>query len=562
MNEINNFSDFSLLPELLEGIDSLGFGEPTPIQKAAIPIIMAGKDIIACAQTGTGKTAAYLIPLINKVLEKGNTVGIKALILSPTRELAMQIDQALEGLGYFANVGSVAIFGGNNKNEWDKQMAAIKNGVDVVVATPGRLLQHGSLGYLDFSQLEMLILDEADKMMDMGFHQDILRIVKELPATRQTLMFSATMPPKIREFSKNILRNPEEVNLKTSKPAEGIDQQVFICYENQKLGLLESIIKTQEVENMVIFSSSRAKADEIFLKLFQLGYAVNVIHSDRTQDERQSVLREFKNKEFKILVATDILSRGIDIEGLSHVLNFDAPHDPEDYVHRIGRTARANTKGCAITFVGERDQQKFQRVEAFLGRVIEKQPIPAHLGEGPEYGGRSKKPYTSNNSNSNNSNSNKPYNKKPAQKGNFQKGNFQRPEGENRDKKPFVQKENRNFTKPRIENKPENSENFPKVEREKRVFNLPKREDRPVNQDNAPKVERENRVFNRPVKERNPELKENLPKIEGNVVGGNQIQVDKEAQKKKSHYRKPNPNNKGQNNKPNGGISNDISPVK
>lgn len=527
MNEINQFSDFSLLPELLEGIDSLGFGEPTPIQKAAIPIIMAGKDIIACAQTGTGKTAAYLIPLINRVLEKGNTVGIKALILSPTRELAMQIDQALEGLGYFANVGSVAIFGGNNKNEWDKQMAAIKNGVDVVVATPGRLLQHGSLGYLDFSQLEMLILDEADKMMDMGFHQDILRIVKELPATRQTLMFSATMPPKIREFSKNILRNPEEVNLKTSKPAEGIDQQVFVCYENQKLGLLESIIKTQEVENMVIFSSSRAKADEIFMKLFQLGYAVNVIHSDRTQDERQSVLREFKNKEFKILVATDILSRGIDIEGLSHVLNFDAPHDPEDYVHRIGRTARANTTGCAITFVGERDQYKFQRVEAFLGRIIEKQPIPAHLGEGPEYGVRAKKPYNSAN------NTNKPYNKKPAQKGNFQKGNYQRPEGENRDKKPFVprvEKENRTFSKPRVEPKPENNEVFPRVERENRTFNRPKTENKPENKDNPPKTK-------------------------GNVVGGNQINIENNAQKKKSHYRKP-PANK------NGDISNDISPIK
>lgn len=372
-NDTMTFSDFPLEATLLEGIAAIGFNKPTPIQQAAIPIIVQGKDMIGSAQTGTGKTAAFVIPTLNKIMQKANTPKVKALIITPTRELALQIDQAIEGLGYFTGVSSLSIYGGNNKMDWDKQIAAIKNGVDIIVATPGRLLMHMSLGYLDFSETEMLVLDEADKMLDMGFYTDILRIVKELPETRQTVMFSATMPSKIRELARKILKKgAEEVNFKMSKPAENIHQEIFYIDEGNKLVLLAEIMKAQKVESMIIFASSRMKADSIHANLMRLGYEAKVIHSDKSQDERQQMLLQFKNKQYPILVATDILARGIDIDSLTHVLNFDVPHDPEDYVHRIGRTARAGESGTAITFVSPNEKYRFRPIEQFLGRNLEK----------------------------------------------------------------------------------------------------------------------------------------------------------------------------------------------
>lgn len=408
-----SFSEMNLVPALLEGIEGIGFSSPTPIQQQAIPVMLEGKDIIGSAQTGTGKTAAFVIPVINAIMQQPDKVGVKALIISPTRELAMQIDQTIEGLGYFTGVSSCAIYGGNNKNEWDKQMAAIKKNVDIVVATPGRLLMHGSLGYLNFQSVQMLVLDEADKMLDMGFYQDIVRIVGELPENRQTIMFSATMPPKIRELARKVMRTkPVEINLQVSQPAEGIDQQVYVLYENQKIPLIVHLLKNAEIENMVIFSASKLGADEVHKSLTKAGLNTRVIHSDRSQDERLDVLRQFKNKEFPILVATDILSRGIDIDNLSHVVNYNVPHDAEDYVHRIGRTARASKKGTAITFVDPKDQHRFMRIEQFLKREIPKIPLPDFLGEAPVYqpdrqrgrggnsqhnGGQNRRPNTQNN---------------------------------------------------------------------------------------------------------------------------------------------------------------------
>ena len=377
-NDTMTFSDFPLEATLLEGIAAIGFDKPTPIQQAAIPIIVAGKDMIGSAQTGTGKTAAFVIPTLNRIMQMPQTPKVKALIITPTRELALQIDQTIEGLGYFTGVSSLPIYGGNNKMDWDRQIAAIKNGVDIIVATPGRLLMHLSLGYLDFSETEMLILDEADKMLDMGFYNDILRIVKELPEERQALMFSATMPPKMRELARKILKKgAEEVNFKMSKPAENIHQEIFYIEEENKLALLGEIMKAQKVESMIIFAASRVKADGIHANLIKSGYEAKVIHSDKGQDERQQMLLEFKNKQYPILVATDILARGIDIDNLTHVLNFDVPHDPEDYVHRIGRTARAGGSGTAITFVSPREKFRFRPIEQFLGRNLEKWTLSA-----------------------------------------------------------------------------------------------------------------------------------------------------------------------------------------
>lgn len=377
-NDMMTFSDFSLEAKLLEGIAAIGFDKPTPIQQAAIPIIVDGKDMIGSAQTGTGKTAAFVIPTLNRIMQMPQTPKVKALIITPTRELALQIDQTIEGLGYFTGVSSLPIYGGNNKMDWDRQIAAIKNGVDIIVATPGRLLMHLSLGYLDFSETEMVILDEADKMLDMGFYTDILRIVKELPEERQALMFSATMPPRMRELARKILKKgATEINFKMSKPAENIHQEIFYVEEQDKLALLAEIMKTQKVESMIIFAPSRIKADAIHANLVKLGYGAKVIHSDKTQDERQLMLLQFKNKQYPILVATDILSRGIDIDSLTHVLNFDVPHDPEDYVHRIGRTARAGESGTAITFISPKEMFRFRPIEQFLGKTLEKYMLSA-----------------------------------------------------------------------------------------------------------------------------------------------------------------------------------------
>nr|WP_317128830.1 DEAD/DEAH box helicase [Hymenobacter elongatus] len=376
------FTEFNLHDDLLAGVDAMNYLNATPIQEQAIPKIIEGKDLIACAQTGTGKTAAYLLPLLDKIshAKHGNT---STLILVPTRELATQIDEQVTGFGYFVEASSIAIYGGGKSENWEQQKRALTSGADIIVATPGRLIAHLQMGYVKFDQIKYLVLDEADKMMDMGFSDDILNIVRQLPKKRQTLLFSATMPTKIRDFSKQILHEPEEIRLAVSKPAAGIDQQFYMAFDRQKIHLLEHIIKTQEVQSMVLFTSQKAAVAGIVRAINKLGYVAQGISSDRTQEEREQIMRDFKNKSFPILVATDVLSRGIDIDSLSHVVNYDIPRAAEDYVHRIGRTARAATKGTAITFIADQDQDRVLKIEKLIEREVEKQDITEGLGLGP-----------------------------------------------------------------------------------------------------------------------------------------------------------------------------------
>ena len=376
------FHDFNLHDDLLAGVDAMNYLNATPIQEQAIPKILAGKDLIACAQTGTGKTAAYLVPLLDKIshAKHGTT---STLVLVPTRELATQIDEQVTGFGYFVEASSIAIYGGGKSENWEQQKRALTSGADIIVATPGRLIAHMQLGYVKFDDLKYLVLDEADKMMDMGFADDILNIVRQLPQVRQTLLFSATMPSKIRDFSQQILQNPDEVRLAVSKPAAGINQQFYMTFDHQKLPVLEHLIKAQDVQSMVLFTSKKSAVAGIVRSLNKLGYPAQGISSDRTQEEREDTMRAFKNKQFPILVATDVVSRGIDIDSLSHVVNFDVPRAAEDYVHRIGRTARAATTGTAITFIADQDQDRILKIEKLIEREIEKQAITEGLGYGP-----------------------------------------------------------------------------------------------------------------------------------------------------------------------------------
>lgn len=379
------FDDFGLKKPIIDGIHSMGFTKPTPIQAEAIPIILQNHDLIGCAQTGTGKTAAYLIPLMDKMLDLPRK-HISCLILAPTRELVKQIDQQVDGIGYFSGLQSVTVYGGGIGGDvWDQQKNAIQTGVDVLVATPGRLMAHMKMGYVDFSHLKFLVLDEADKMLDMGFLSDIMGIIGQLPKDRQTLLFSATMPPKIRELSKQILKKPAEINIAISKPADRITQRVFMVYDKQKIPLLEIILKRLDFESMVIFASTKVTVAEIERKLNKLGIEAFSISSDIEQKQREEILLGFKNGSFKVLVATDVLSRGIDIDGISHVLNYDMPPDPEDYIHRIGRTGRADAAGVAISFVNEQDLRKLLKVESLIEKQITQLPLPPMLGKGPVY---------------------------------------------------------------------------------------------------------------------------------------------------------------------------------
>ena len=381
------FSDFKFHSALLEGLDSMGFQKPTPIQEQTIPIIQRHKDLIACAQTGTGKTAAYLLPILNKLAEKGDgdNHDIDTIIIAPTRELALQIDQEIEGFSYFINVSSLPVYGGGDGKGFDQQKKALSKGADIIVATPGKLLSHLNLGYVKTTGLRHLVLDEADRMLDMGFYDDIMKIINYLPGNRQTLLFSATMPPKIRELTKRILKDPEQINIALSKPAEGITQQTYLVYNNQKIPLIQHLLKETTFTSVIIFSGSKAYVKEIESTLRKLRYAVKAIHSDLDQDERETVLRDFKSRRLQILVATDILSRGIDIEAIDLVINYDVPASPEDYVHRVGRTARASTKGKAITFINEKDQQRFHSIEKLISTEVPKLPLPEGFGEAPKY---------------------------------------------------------------------------------------------------------------------------------------------------------------------------------
>ena len=384
------FSELKLNANVLDALDAMRFDECTPIQEQAIPIILEGKDLIAVAQTGTGKTAAFLLPILNKLSEGGHPEdAINCVIMSPTRELAQQIDQQMEGFSYFMPASSVAVYGGNDGILFEQQKKGLTLGADVVIATPGRLIAHLSLGYVDLSKVSYFILDEADRMLDMGFYEDIMQIVKYLPKERQTIMFSATMPAKIQQLAKTILNNPAEIKLAVSRPADKIIQAAYVCYENQKLGIIRSLFTDEVPERVIIFASSKIKVKEVTKALKMMKLNVGEMHSDLEQAQREVVMHEFKAGRINILVATDIVARGIDIDDIRLVINFDVPHDSEDYVHRIGRTARANNDGVALTFISEKEQSNFKSIENFLEKEIYKIPVPAELGEAPEYKPRS-----------------------------------------------------------------------------------------------------------------------------------------------------------------------------
>ena len=370
--------------ELLEGLDAMGFEKPTPIQEKAIPVILENKDLIACAQTGTGKTAAFLLPIMNKII-KDHSDTIDTLVIVPTRELAIQIDTALQGFAYFTPITSIAIYGGNDGTSYEQEKKALTQGANIIIATPGRLIAHINQGYAKFKTLKHLGLDEADRMLDMGFSDDLNRIISVLPANRQTLLFSATMPPKIRTLADKILKSPEKINIAISKPAERVIQGAYVVHNAQKVELLRQLLTGKKLKSILIFSSTKSKVKELEKELKGLGMNVSAIHSDLTQDQRNEVLRNFRNRKLQILVATDILSRGIDIDSIELVVNFDVPGDAEDYIHRVGRTARAEATGVALTLIGPADQRKFKGIEDLIGDEIKKLPLPPSLGEGPEY---------------------------------------------------------------------------------------------------------------------------------------------------------------------------------
>jgi superfamily II DNA/RNA helicase len=380
-----SFDAFNLNTELLEAISYMGFEEASPIQKLSIPKILEGTDLIACAQTGTGKTAAFILPVINQTIGL-KTEGVHTLILVPTRELAIQIDQEIQGIGYFTNTESMAIYGGGDGSEWDTEKKILKSGTGIVVATPGRLLAHIKLGYVNFSNVKHLVLDEADRMLDIGFFDDLLKIISHLPKKRQSLLFSATMPDKVRKLANKILNKPQEVNTAISKPAEGVLQGTYLVYDKQKLPLLQKLIKDNpEYDSILIFTSTKKNVSAIVRQLQKFEKNVKGISSDLEQDERERVLLDFRSRSTRILVATDVLSRGIDIKDINLIINYDVPGDAEDYVHRVGRTARAKSTGVALTLINEADMQKFASIEKLIERELIRIPLPPEIGDGPEW---------------------------------------------------------------------------------------------------------------------------------------------------------------------------------
>ena len=381
------FDELDLNDNVLDALYDMRFDTCTPVQEKCIPEILEGHNVLGVAQTGTGKTAAYLLPVLSKLDDGGYPKdAINCVIMSPTRELAQQIDQAMQGFGYYLqDVSSVAVYGGNDGNRYDQELKSLRMGADVVIATPGRLITHISLGNVDLSKVSFFILDEADRMLDMGFSEDINTIASKLPKTCQTIMFSATMPEKIEELAKTLLKDPVEIKLAVSKPAEKIKQEAYVCYETQKMTIIKEIFKAGDMKRVIVFSGSKMKVKQLAAALQQIGINCGAMHSDLEQAERDDVMFKFKSGQYDVLVATDIVARGIDIDDIEMVINYDVPHDTEDYVHRIGRTARANRDGRAITFVNEEDQYWFQQIEKFLEKVVEKMPLPEGCGEGPEY---------------------------------------------------------------------------------------------------------------------------------------------------------------------------------
>lgn len=387
------FDELYLSGDILDAIDAMHFQECTPIQEKTIPLITEGKDLIAVAQTGTGKTAAYLLPVIDEIaMGDYPTDAINCIVMAPTRELAQQIDQQMQGFAYYMPVTSVAIYGGTDGYTFEQQKKGLKMGADIIIATPGRLLAHMNMGYVDLSKVAFLILDEADRMLDMGFYDDIMQIVKKLPRKRQTLLFSATMPSKIKLLANNILHNPEEVKLSVSKPADKIDQSAYVCYEQQKLHLLLHLLNNQKTDKCIIFASSKIKCKDLSKSLRASNFAVGEMHSDLEQTMREETLLNFKSGKISILVATDIMARGIDIDDIGLVVNYDVPNDCEDYVHRVGRTARANSDGVAVTFVSEKEIPKFKKIECFIEKEVRKNEVPREFGSVPSYHDMPKQP--------------------------------------------------------------------------------------------------------------------------------------------------------------------------
>ncbi len=380
-----NFKELGLNDQMLEAIAFMGFEKATPVQEKAVPEILAGNDLIACAQTGTGKTAAFVLPVLDN-LTKDHKHETSVLIIVPTRELAIQIDQAIQGFTYFTPVESIPVYGGGGGSDWDSEKRALTSGADIIVATPGRLISHLNMGYVKFNAVKHLILDEADRMLDIGFYDDIIKIINYLPKKRQTLMFSATMPPKIRQLASKILTKPKEVSIEISKPAEGVLQAAYLTYDTQKTPLIDSLIKDKpELNSILIFSSTKLKVNDIVRELKKSEKSIHGISSALDQTKREEVLSNFRAKKTRVLVATDVLSRGIDIKDIDLVINYDVPGDAEDYVHRIGRTARASSTGVALTLVNEDDMYKFKGIEDFIENEVMKIPLPPSLGQAPEW---------------------------------------------------------------------------------------------------------------------------------------------------------------------------------
>ena len=384
------FKEFGLDESLLEGIEASGYENATPVQEQVIPLILNGQDIIASAQTGTGKTAAFLLPIINRLIGSRHDDTVNALVIVPTRELAIQIAQNLEGLSYFTPISSIAVYGGGDGSNFSTEKQALTRGADVVICTPGRMIAHLNMGYVKLQGLQYLVLDEADRMLDMGFYDDIMKIISFLPPKRQNLLFSATMPVKIRELARKILHDPAEVNIAISKPPAKIVQEAFVVYEAQKIPLVKWLLKSTNLKSTLVFCSKKHNVKQLTMELRRSKFNVKEIHSDLEQAAREEVLLEFRSRRLPILVATDILSRGIDIDNIEMVINYDVPNDGEDYVHRIGRTARAETDGVAFTFISEKEQNKFRLIEELLGNPVKKAAVPEQFGPAPEYNPRSK----------------------------------------------------------------------------------------------------------------------------------------------------------------------------
>lgn len=395
------FDELDLSDNILDALYDMRFDECTPIQEQCIPHILEGRDMLGIAQTGTGKTAAYLLPILSLLDDGGYAAGtygaehratpfpehtVHCVVMSPTRELAQQIDQAMEGFSYYLDhVSGVPVYGGNDGARYDQELRALRTGADIIIATPGRLISHLQMGNLDLSQCSFFVLDEADRMLDMGFSEDILKLAKELPPHCQTIMFSATMPDKINAFARTLLNDPVEVKIAVSKPAEKIDQTAYVCHEPQKLRIIEHIFRQGDLNRVIIFCSKKTKVKDIASKLRRMNINCGAMHSDLSQAERDEIMLNFKNGKVDVLVATDIVSRGIDIDDIMMVINYDVPHDKEDYVHRIGRTARAQRDGRAITLVCQEDIFYFMAIEEFLEKEVTKVPLPEGFDEGPAY---------------------------------------------------------------------------------------------------------------------------------------------------------------------------------